>query len=202
MKLGSLHSNILCEASSITKEAVRNLYSKKYKPFLNRILKKYGIHGSPEFKESAGIVAIYDNAILKFTPSKREAATAKKLVDLELPHVASVYGVVSTKLGVNVIVQEKVNVNIPTLHRKAASMIRDYIDNDLELFKGSGVRAIVHNIVGHEAYEENKPIKVAVKQIVTAMKALQNAIGVTITDMHGANLGFKNRNVALFDLGF
>lgn len=177
----------------------------KFKEWLNSLGIK-GKIGSP-MTGSVGRAYPIGNYIIKFTTDEHEASAAVMLKGYQSDSLATILDVklVKTfetligKKSLYAIIQEKINTDISKKHRIAGQAIYDYLDNHAGFIQTINLPAILHFV--KPKYKNDPDISRLIVQLATSLKKIQDDKGVLSQDTHGGNLGLKNKNPAIFDLG-
>jgi hypothetical protein len=176
-------------------------------------LNSLGIKDLPSLQPKKGGVGrayFAGNYVIKFTTDGKEAQAAAVIKNYESPNISKVIDVKLVSINKNnigenkplyAIVQEKVNTNVSKRHRKAGQAIYDYQDKKPQFLNKTKkiLPEIFKTLKGK--YKKDKATKNIIKKMLSHMKKIQDDTGFLTQDTHGANLGFKDRNIAFFDLG-
>jgi hypothetical protein len=144
--------------------------------------------------------------VIKFTTDKNEAELAAAIQGQGSPHLATIYGVKHVGGGrtdsgiakdLYAIVQQRLNTGVGGAFRQAGAAVYDYLDRF-----NAPIRDVdkIADLIGRDEKLDAKS-RWAVREVVRAVKDVYDRFGLIYLDPHGANLAFKGRNLAFFDLG-
>lgn len=176
-------------------------------PSFQKWLRSLGIEGQIGTPIEGGVGRAYPfgDYMVKFTTDRKEVDASTILKGRQYSNLADVLGTVN--LGnvegktLYAIVQERLNTGVSKKHRIAGQAVYDYLDDHYG--KIGDLEEVLPIVLSYlkPKYKNDPHIPDLVQQILSAAKEVQDATGVTTQDMHGANLAFKGRKPAFFDLG-
>jgi len=154
--------------------------------------------------------------VVKFTTDKNEAGLAAAIQGQDSPHLATVYGVTRAGGGQTLsgaskelyaIVQQRLNTGVGRLFRQAGSAVYNYLDRfnvpikDAEQTADVISRDYAKGGRGGGRGGGDARLHWAIRAVVRAVKDIYDRFHLMYLDPHGANLAFKGRELAFFDLG-
>lgn len=171
-------------------------------PWLEQ-LEEHGTTSAPKPWEGAvGRAYPIGDKVIKFTTDRNEAGLAAAIAGVDSPHLAMVYGVIRVAdkpKDLYAIVQQKLNTGVSKIFRMAGSAVYDFLDRFNAPIEDPW--RITRLIVQDFLKSNDRRVASAIYQIISAVKDVYDRLGVMYLDPHGANLAFKGRNIAFFDLG-
>ncbi len=158
-----------------------------------------------------GRAFVLTNHVVKLTISRDEAIAAQHLINQEHPNLAKVIDVRKVHSYVDsfnkintiyAILQEKLETGVSKEHRIAGGAIYSYLDNNPG-FIDDDQDKILQRVIEYlpKKHQSNNRIIMVLKNLLNSIIRLQNDTGFLTQDSHGANLAFKNKEPAFFDLG-
>lgn len=167
-----------------------------------------------------GTAAFFGDRVFKFTSQGSEAAIAALLKDHNIPQVAILDIVRIPKFGVYCIAQERVQTtNIPQELMTAANIVGDYLDMYAQTTTrpkspfGQGVQPVAQKATQRFLRDiDNRPLNAAIPQtsfvvhayveiLLQIIEQIEKKTGRVYLDSGEKNVGLKNNQPALFDLG-
>ena len=149
--------------------------------------------------------------VIKFTMDRNEADSAAVVKGYDSPNLSKVFDVKTVSFHTDqfgkrqpmfAIVQQKVNTDVSKRHRIAGQAIYDYLDFNPGFLKAN-VSDLLPAVVSRlpRKYQQDQITVRLVQQLLSKIKKIQDDTGFLTQDTHGANIGFKGREPAFFDLG-
>jgi hypothetical protein len=107
-----------------------------------------------------------------------------------------------SKKEIYAIVQEKLSIGAPKKLRVAGDMVYTYLDKFAQPLENidAAYNFIMKNMMPAK-WKNDKDVERLTRQVLDAVKKLQDEKGITYRDPHGGNLKYRGRQPAFFDLG-
>jgi hypothetical protein len=147
------------------------------------------------------------NTVIKITPSYNEANAVYKLINKQktknLKHIAEYYDIKQISLNNEIyyaihLELLKLDCNIYVLYREYLKLIDEHnkiFNNYLSHYKSKHIKILYQEIRDRI----NPKLRKFILQLIELIEELEN-INIENEDLHAGNLGYKNDNLAIFDI--